>query len=316
MGVTTPAPPGTGAGPGTRQDREPRGWAQRWLRPLALASLLANMGIVLTGGAVRLTDSGLGCPTWPRCTEDSYTPRGALDMHAAIEFGNRMVTFLLAAIAVATLVAAWRVGRTAVTRLALLLALGVPAQAVLGGITVLTGLNPWTVSLHLLVSLAMISLAVVLLVRIGEPDTAARRTVPVPMRGLIWMIVAVGWAVFYLGTVVTGSGPYAGDAEAPRTGLDPRLVSQLHVDGVMLMLGLTVAVVFALRAVPAPQRARDAALLLLLVELGQGLIGFVQYFTGLPVVLVSFHLLGATLTAAAMTWLVLSTRERLPIGAA
>jgi cytochrome c oxidase assembly protein subunit 15 len=275
-----------------------------------VASLVVNVLIVVTGGVVRLTGSGLGCPTWPRCTGGSFTPHGAMGIHAAIEFGNRMVTFLIAAVAVATLVAAWQVGRRPLVRLALVLALGVPAQAVIGGITVLTGLNPWTVAFHLLVSLVMICVSVTLLRRIGEPDGPP---VPAVHPALVWLvrgIFVVGWVVLYLGTVVTGSGPHAGDASAPRNGLDPQALSQLHTDAVMLLVGLTVAVVVALRAVEAPPRTRDAATLLLVVELLQGSVGFVQYFTGLPVPLVTLHLLGAALTAAALTWLLLGTRRR------
>lgn len=288
-------------------------WLDRNLFRLAVASLVVNVLIVITGGVVRLTGSGLGCPTWPRCTEESFTPRGALDVHSAIEFGNRLVTFLIAAVAVATFVAAWRSGRTTIRRLALVLALGVPAQAVLGGVTVLTDLNPWTVALHLMVSMAMISVAVVLVQRVGEPDGAAVPAVPESIGWLVRLVFGVGWVVLYLGTVVTGSGPHAGDADAPRNGLDPRAVSQLHVDFVFLLLGLTIAVVLVLRAVDAPPRLRDAASTLLLVELSQGVIGFVQYYTGLPIVLVSLHLLGAALTAAAMTWLVLGIRRRVAV---
>jgi cytochrome c oxidase assembly protein subunit 15 len=285
-------------------------WLDQNLRRLAIASLLVNILIVVSGGVVRLTGSGLGCPTWPRCTEESFTPHGALDIHAAIEFGNRMVTFLIAAVAVLTFAAAWRSGRTAIRRLALVLALGVPAQAVLGGITVLTGLNPWTVALHLLVSMAMICVAVVLLQRVDQPDTPAVLAVPPSVEWLVRLVFVTGWVVLYLGTVVTGSGPHAGDADAPRNGLDPRTLSQLHTDVVFLLLGLTIAAVLVLRAVDAPPQARDAANTLLLVELAQGVIGFVQYFTGLPIVLVTLHLLGAALTAAAMTWLLVSTRRR------
>jgi cytochrome c oxidase assembly protein subunit 15 len=280
------------------------------LRPLAVASLAVNILIVVSGGVVRLTGSGLGCPTWPRCTGRSFTPHGAMGIHAAIEFGNRMITFLIAAVAVATLVAAWRSGRAPLTWLAAVLALGVPAQAVIGGITVRTGLNPWTVSLHLLVSLAMICVAVTLLQRVGEPDGPTRPTVP---PGVVWLTRAVfadGWAVLYVGTVVTGSGPHAGAADAPRNGLDPRALSQLHTDVVFLLLGLTVATVLVLHAIDSPTRARRAAWTLLAVELAQGAVGFTQYFTGLPVALVALHLLGAALLAAAMTWLLLGARER------
>ena len=287
-----------------------RSRALRLLHLLAVASLVANVLIVVTGGVVRLTGSGLGCPTWPRCTEESFTPHGAMDIHAAIEFGNRLLTFLLAAVAVATFLAARRVGRPALTRLALVLGLGVPAQALIGGVTVLTGLNPWTVAFHLLVSMAMICVAVALLVRVGEPDGPAVLAVPDGVAWLVRGLFVVGWAVLYLGTVVTGSGPHAGDAEAPRNGLDPRAVTQLHTDAVFLLLGLSVAAVLVLRSVAAPARARTAATVLLGVLLAQGAVGFAQYVTGLPVVLVGLHLLGAALTAAAMTWLLLGTRTR------
>ena len=302
MGVSveralTPAPTGS-----TR--------AERWMRPLAWASLGVNILIVLTGGVVRLTGSGLGCPEWPRCSGQSFTPHGAMGIHAAIEFGNRMVTFLIAAIAIVTFITAWQVGRRSLIKLSLVLALGVPAQAVIGGISVLTDLNPWVVALHLLVSLAMVSVAVVLLQRTGEGDGPARQTVPTGVAWVARLLFVVGWAVLYVGTVVTGSGPHAGDASAPRNGLDPRAVSQLHTDLVFLLLGLTIAVLLVLRSVPAPARARDAATVLLLVELTQATVGFVQYFSGLPVPLVTVHLLGAALTTAGMTWLLLTTRQR------
>ena len=143
---------------------------RRWLVRLAWATLLANVGIVLTGGAVRLTGSGLGCPTWPRCTDRSFTPHDALNLHSAIEFGNRTLTFVLTVVAIATFVSAWQSGRRELRRLALLLALSVPAQALLGGVTVLTDLNPWVVSFHLLFSMGIISLAVLYLWRIDTPS--------------------------------------------------------------------------------------------------------------------------------------------------
>lgn len=272
----------------------------RHLRPLAWASLVANIGIVVTGGAVRLTGSGLGCPTWPRCTDDSLVPHGDLELHSAIEFGNRLLTFVLAAIAVATFVAAWRTGRRVLRVHATVLAVGIPAQALLGGVTVLTGLNSWIVALHLMLSMAMIGVAVLLLRRLDDPvdspATWTRGRVPT----LAWLTFAAAWVVLYLGTVVTGAGPHAGDAETERNGLDPLQVSQLHADSVFLLVGLTIG----LLVVAGP--ARRAVTVLLAVELGQGTIGFVQYFTDLPEVLVGFHLLGAALTSAAVTWAVLA----------
>jgi cytochrome c oxidase assembly protein subunit 15 len=282
------------------------------MQPLAVASLAANILIVVTGGVVRLTASGLGCPTWPRCTSRSFVPHRELGIHGAIEFGNRTVTVLLVAVAIATLVAAWRYGRPAVLRLALLLALAVPAQAVVGGITVLTGLDPWVVALHMLVSLAMIGVAVVLLRRLHEGDGPAVRTVPSATAWLVRAVFAAGWVVLYVGTVVTGSGPHAGAANVPRNGMDPRALSQLHTDFVFLLLGLTIGALLALRSGGAPARAQRAAWTLLGVECAQAAVGFVQYFTGLPVVLVSLHLLGAALLSAAMTWLLMGIRDRAP----
>jgi cytochrome c oxidase assembly protein subunit 15 len=276
------------------------------VRPLAWATLVANCVLVVTGGAVRLTGSGLGCPTWPRCTDRSFRPHGALDIHEAIEFGNRMLTFVLVAIAVATFLAAWRTGRRDLRSLALVLALGIPAQAVIGGITVLTDLNPWVVSFHLLCSLAIIGLAVLLLWRLDHPAAGSHAGADVTLAALTFV---AGWLVLYVGTVVTGSGPHAGDVDSPRNGLNPLQVSQFHADLVFLFVGLTVGLLFAVRAAGRPPAVVHAVLVLLGVELGQGTIGFVQYFTDLPVVLVGFHLLGAALVSATATWTLLMVRE-------
>lgn len=285
---------------------------------LAVASLVANIVIVVTGGAVRLTGSGLGCPTWPRCTgttaerAGSFVPHGELGAHGVIEFANRLLTLALVVVAVATLVVVWRRRpvRRSLRLLALLLALGIPAQAVVGGITVLTDLDPWLVALHLMLSMALISLAVVLVRRVDEGDGPARLCVPDASAWLVRATFGLVWAVLYVGTVVTGSGPHAGDSDVPRNGLDPQSLSQLHAGLVFLLVGLTVGCAFALRAGDAPRRAVVAAQTLLALELAQGLIGFVQYATDLPVVLVGFHLLGAALVAAAATWLLLAVRER------
>lgn len=283
-------------------------WAA-YVRPLAWATLVANIGIVVSGGAVRLTASGLGCPTWPKCTDDSFTPHGELELHSAIEFGNRMLTFVLTAIAIATLVAAWHTGRRELRQLAVVLALGIVVQAVIGGITVRTGLNSWVVALHLMVSMVMIALAVLLLRLVGQDGPLRPATSHRALRGLAWTTFAAGWVVLYVGTVVTGSGPHAGDIDVARNGFDPVQVSQLHADAVFLLIGLTVGLLFAAHATGASAEVVQAARLLLVVELAQGLIGFVQYFTDLPEVLVGAHMLGAAVVAAAMTWAVLATRE-------
>lgn len=278
----------------------------RLVRPLGWATLVANCVLVVTGGAVRLTASGLGCPTWPRCTDESMTPHGDLNVHSAIEFGNRTLTFVLVAIAVATFVAAWQTRRRDLRGLALVIALGIPAQAVIGGITVLTKLNPWIVSLHLLCSMAIIGLAVLFLWRL---DHAAVPVARGPVVWLAWATFGVAWVVLYVGTVVTGSGPHAGDADAPRNGLSPLQMSQLHADVVFLFIGLTVGLLFAALALEAPQATVKAAVVLLVVEAAQSVIGFVQYFTDLPIVLVAVHMAGAAVISAATTWVLLRVRQ-------
>jgi cytochrome c oxidase assembly protein subunit 15 len=282
------------------------------LRRLAAVSLVANVVIVATGAAVRLTDSGLGCTTWPRCTDTSLTPHRALGIHGAIEFTNRMLGVALALIAVATFVAAlrFRPVRKDLRLLATVLALGVPAQAIIGGITVRTDLNPWVVSLHLVTSLVMIGVAVVLARRIIEEDQSARPTAPSFAVLLGRVTVAAGAVVLYLGTVVTGSGPHAGDINAKRNGLDPRAVSELHANAVFLFVGLTIGCVFVMRAVNAPDRTIRAATVLLGVEIAQGAVGFTQYFLDLPRALVELHVVGAACVAACLAWLLVGLRDR------
>jgi cytochrome c oxidase assembly protein subunit 15 len=283
-----------------------------FVRRLALASVVANSAIVVTGGAVRLTSSGLGCPTWPRCTDTTYTPTAEYAVHGVIEFGNRLLTFLLTAVVAACLVAVWRQRpvRDGLRRLAVLVLLGIPAQAVLGGVTVLTGLNPWTVMGHFLLSMVLIALAVVLHHRAGEGDLPPRLVVAPLLQRLTQGLLAVTAVTLVLGTVVTGSGPHSGDRAAARTGFDPTTVSQLHADAVMLLVGLTVALYVALRAIGADRRLVRATGVLLAVELAQGAIGYVQYFTGLPVLLVGLHLAGACVVLVAAVRVVLATRDR------
>jgi heme a synthase len=283
------------------------------VRRLALASVVCNTMIVVTGGVVRLTGSGLGCPTWPRCTEGSYVPTAATAGHGLIEFGNRMLTFVLGLVALATLIAVLRhrPRRRSLVRLAAAAFAGIPAQAVLGGITVLTGLNPWTVAGHFLVSMAILAVTLTLWWRAREgTDGPAEPTVRRELVLLGRILVGVTAAVLVLGTVVTGSGPHAGDAAAARTGFDPATVSQLHADAVMLLVGLTLATLLALRAVGAPAAARSAVRVLLGVELAQGGLGFLQYFTGVPAVLVGAHLIGACLVWLAALRVLLPMHSR------
>lgn len=268
----------------------------RYLWPLAVANLVANIGIVVTGGAVRLTGSGLGCPTWPRCTDGSYVPHAELGVHGVVEFGNRMLTFALTAVAVACFLAALGARHRRATRLSFVVGLGIPLQAVIGGITVLTDLNPWIVSGHFLLSMAMVMVCVALLDELRSPE---RGTAPPLPRTLAWATLAVGWVVLYLGTVVTGAGPHAGDTDSPRNGLDPATVSHLHAYAVYALVALTVALlVVALRG--GHRWLATVAGLVLLVEVLQGVLGWVQYHLDLPVLLVALHMLGAGLLAAGL----------------
>ena len=268
----------------------------------AWAAVVANTVIILTGGLVRLTGSGLGCPTWPKCTEESFVPHRELGLHGVIEFGNRMLTYVLIAVVVATFVAVWRWSRTNrdLRRLAALIALGVPFQGVIGGITVLTDLNPWIVSLHLLLSLALVAASVLLVVRVRGATSLG---VSPRARRLVVGTYVVLWAVVYLGTVVTGSGPHAGDDEAPRNMLDPQVMSHVHAVAVYVLVALTIGCCLLLRGIPLIRLAVG----LLVAELAQGTIGFVQYFTDLPIALVAVHLVGAAVLVAVATRLLVET---------
>jgi cytochrome c oxidase assembly protein subunit 15 len=284
---------------------------------LALANLVANIALVVTGAAVRLTGSGLGCPTWPKCTDESYSTTAAMGVHGVIEFGNRLLGVALALITVGCLVAALlqRPRRRPLVLLAALVLFTVPAQAVMGGITVLTQLNPWVVGAHFLLSVALIAAAWALWRRTYEGDGPVQPLVPAAMRTLGRLTALASLAVIVAGVIVTGSGPHAGDANAKRNGLDSQAVAQFHADLVFLLIGLSVALWLALRALGAPRAAIRAAGALVIIELAQGLIGFVQYFTHLPVLLVGAHMLGATLVWTGALALLWSLRAR-PLEAA
>ncbi|PJJ53601.1 cytochrome c oxidase assembly protein subunit 15 [Mumia flava] len=284
----------------------------RFVRVWAWTSLVANIGIIVTGGAVRLTGSGLGCPTWPKCTTESFVPHGELGWHGAIEFGNRLLTWVLVVVAIATWVAVkqWRPRRTRAFRLATIIAFGIPAQAVVGGITVLTDLNSWAVGIHLAISGVLVSLASALIRETYHPADA----VPAPLApaavGLAWLTYAAMWVTVMIGTVVTGAGPHAGDPDTARNGLDPVAITQAHADAVFLTIGLSVGLLLLYRAIGAGPTAVTAATALVAVELAQGLIGFVQYATDLPEILVGMHLLGAGVLIATTTWATLAAHPR------
>jgi cytochrome c oxidase assembly protein subunit 15 len=289
-----------------------------------MVNVVAQVGIVVTGGLVRLTGSGLGCPTWPQCVPGSYVPVAHQEqgIHKYIEFGNRTLTGVVGLTALAALVAVWLVVRNAgrprrLVALAALPLVGVAVQAVLGGITVRTHLSPETVAAHFLVSALIIVASFATLERMRRPDGPAAWVVRPELQWLGTGLAVLTAVVILLGTIVTGSGPHSGDAEAPaRFALDPRSMSWLHADAVLLWFGLLLALLVAMRLTEATRRAQRAALLPLAVGLVQGVIGYAQYFTGLPVVAVMLHMLGACLLVVAVTRLVLALRERseLPSG--
>lgn len=289
--------------------------AARWLGPILLANLVAEVGIVVTGGLVRVTGSGLGCPTWPECVDGSITPTVEQEegIHKYIEFGNRTLTGVLGLLALATLVAVlmWASRRPMKVAAGIVLG-GVVLQSVLGGITVLAGLHPATVAAHFLVSMTLVAASAYLWFARHESASPPRPLVPDLVRRLAWVTTAVGGVVLLLGTLVTGSGPHSGDAEEPaRLGLDPRTISWVHADVVMLFLGLVVATWLAARlSSSGDDRPGRGWLVVLGVTLAQGVVGYVQYFTGLPEALVVAHMLGATLLVVALTRGLLSLRER------
>ncbi len=310
--TSTSTSPITG-GPRTDQALRP---GSRWLSPILLANLVAEVAIVVTGGLVRVTGSGLGCPTWPECVDGSITPtiEQAEGIHKWIEFGNRTLTGVLGLLALATIVAVWRwAPRRAMKVAAVTVFVGVLVQAVLGGITVLLGLHPATVAAHFLVSMGLVAAASYLWFARHETGAAPVPLVPPIVTRLAWATTAVGGVVLFLGTLVTGSGPHSGDADEPaRLGFDPRTSSWLHADVVMLFVGLVVATWLTARltskdADRAPGRAWFAVLA---VSLAQGVVGYVQYFTNLPEALVIAHMLGATLLVVALTNGILALRRR------
>jgi len=258
------------------------------------ALLFLQGALVITGGAVRLTGSGLGCPTWPECSEGSFVPVSTQiepEHQVWIEFGNRLLTFALLLVALAVVIEVLKTRRKDLRLLAAGQVLGILAQGVLGGITVLTDLHPIPVAGHLLLSMILIAGAASLYSRRSRPfiRTPIKST---PLRLISGAHIAIAFLVLILGTLVTGSGPHAGDAKAQRFDFDIRNITVLHTDAVIFLLGLSIAYL----VLPGVTIATKRAIVIFLgISLGQGAIGYIQYFTGVPEILVAFHLLGAVL---------------------
>ena len=285
-----------------------RARAARVLSPASGFLLFAQAAIVVTGGAVRLTGSGLGCPTWPECTPGSYTPKPYQveeQVKVWIEFGNRLLTFVLVLVAIMVLVSVLAAGRKDLRGLALGQVLGIVGQGILGGITVLTGLHPATVAAHFLLSIVLIA---------GATSLRAQRFAPLDenepaplVKKIATAHIVTSFVVLFLGTMVTGSGPHAGDATAPRFPFDLRTMAWIHADSVIALFGITFGL-FVVQGVSTHTKKRLK--IFLAIALGQGLIGYVQWFKDLPELLVGLHLVGSTLVwiASWRVWLSVTKR--------
>lgn len=282
----------------------------RKVRIAAWVTLVVQTLIVVTGGAVRLTASGLGCPTWPTCTEDSLVNTPEMGIHGIIEFGNRLLTFLLVIVAIVTfaLILRMRKQRRDLFWLTLLIGLGIPAQAVIGGISVLTQLNPYVVGLHFIVSIAMVVLSTVLVFNAyfgNGPWSCAVSGVTITFA---WLMASFQFITICVGVLTTGSGPHAGDAEAPRNGLNSELLQHIHSYPAYIAVGLAVVTLFlAIRQRSAS--LRNALIGLLVVNAAQILVGIAQSRMGLPELLVGLHMLLACLVTIAVTNVLLNVRK-------
>ncbi|GAA3986825.1 heme A synthase [Thermobifida alba] len=289
------------------------------LRWWALGNVVVNSGIAVTGATVRVTSSGLGCSEWPKCTPESFVPVGTghSAFHAAIEFGNRTLTFLVLAVGVIVLVATVRMRprRRDLLVMAALVPVGVFGQAVVGGITVWSDLHPASVGAHFVLSVLVVILTMAYYVRCREPQGRLRPTVTPLLRLTATALVPVGLVLIVAGVVVTGTGPHGGDAAAPRWDFPLESVTRVHSLLAWLTTALTVAVlVMALRSA-APRPVRVQAWLLLAVLLAQGVLGYAQYLLGLPAWMVVLHVLGSLLTWTAILRLYFATAERVAVAA-
>lgn len=284
-----------------------RGWTVAFV-----INLVVQVGIILTGGLVRLTGSGLGCPTWPQCTPGSYIPtyHQAEGIHKWIEFGNRLLSFVVVIAAVIALVAAFRHPRTSrgLRWLGALPLIGSLLQAVVGGVIVLLDLHPVWVGAHFIISAGLVAVSALLLLRcrwaelptLHHPQAKTKK----PLRVLTAVLTATGFLVVVLGVLVTGAGPHSGDAETPyRIAIDPRLLSWLHADVVLVFVGVLLAVGLVAWLGSADRTVKWWVGATTVVTVAQGAVGYTQYFTGLPIILVAIHMVGAALLTIAVTGL-------------
>jgi cytochrome c oxidase assembly protein subunit 15 len=286
-------------------------------RRVTWIAALTQALIAVTGGIVRVTGSGLGCPTWPNCFAGSLVPVGGNQVpawHQAIEFGNRLLTYVVVLAAIAAVLVVLRAGRrTDLRRYAWALPLGTVVQAVLGGITVLTGLQWWTVAPHFLVSMVLVWLAVQLHVGVARPDDVdVVVAVPSPLRGLLVVATAVLALLLTAGTLVTAAGPHSGSTDVDRlTAVSIPALTQVHGDLLVAYVALLVGLLFSLRVVGAPAVLVRRTWVVVGVVAAQALVGIVQYYTGVPEALVSLHVAGAAAVTAASAAVWAHTRQPL-----
>jgi len=280
-------------------------------RRISLANLIAQSGIIVTGAIVRLTGSGLGCPTWPDCAPGSLIPvAGQVEgFHKYIEFGNRTLTFIVLAISIALFVFSLLNEKRNIIVWSFLPLIGTLLQAVLGGITVLTGLHPSTVMAHFLLSIVLVGISVKLYDYFNNQK--ASKALPKIVDNYVKIVTLVGLAVIILGTITTGSGPHSGDEIAARFDIDIRVIAWLHADSVLLFVGLIVGLLVISRINPESKQIYKITRTLFIICLVQGFIGYVQWFSDLPWILVSFHVIGAVITWIAITNLALYSSNTL-----
>lgn len=280
----------------------------RRIRAFAWLSFFTELAIIGTGGAVRLTGSGLGCPTWPSCTPDSLIPTPEMGIHGAIEFGNRTMTGVLSIVAVVMLLLLWRIRseRRDLFTLAVMLLGGILAQAIVGGVTVWTGLNPLIVGFHYVVSLGLVCVAAALVHRVYSPAGPRERAVPAWYSGLSHVTTLVLAVTIAFGVLTTGAGPHSGDVNAGRNGFNAELLQHIHAWPAYAMFALTLVLIIGAWRMP---RLRLWALALLAVELVQIAVGLYQARTGLPELAVGVHMVLAALLAAVMTVVLLAQKR-------
>ncbi|WP_130454952.1 COX15/CtaA family protein [Leucobacter luti] len=281
------------------------------VRALAWWVFATQVLIIGTGGAVRLTGSGLGCDTWPKCTSESFVHNPAMGIHSYIEFGNRTLFFLLEIVAILAVIAVWRFRkqRRDLLWLTIIPALSVFIQAIIGGITVLTGLNPYVVGIHYLASAALVMLAALLVLRVYSGPGPRRLAVSVPLLQTVWIAAIFGLITVVLGILTTGSGPHAGDGGAARNNLDSEALQTVHAVAAYATLLFTAVAAFLARSERAYRVARWAGWSIV-VMLFQILVGIAQARLALPPLLVGIHMVLASLLAAGLFLALVETRQR------